>query len=144
MFGKKSGDPRVKRVLDTLGIKYRVDDDGDFRVLFDVGSGRSQLAFINSNTYTLDSIEMRQIWSVAHVGDGLLSQSVANEVLIENSQLKVGAWGLVRQSDGRNYALTFYVTLAADTDPNALMAGLRATLSTADQMERKLTGRDAF
>lgn len=35
ILGRKQGDPRVKRILDALELKYSIDSDGDFKVVLE-------------------------------------------------------------------------------------------------------------
>ena len=37
-------DPAIKAQLDSLDMEYEVDSDGDYKITFDVGEGRSQIA----------------------------------------------------------------------------------------------------
>lgn len=46
--GKTSGDPRVKRLLDSLGFKYKVTNSHDFVLVFEVGDGRSPTTWSRS------------------------------------------------------------------------------------------------
>lgn len=43
ILGRKQGDPRVKRILDALELKYSIDSDGDFKVVLEFSDGRSKL-----------------------------------------------------------------------------------------------------
>ncbi len=56
-------DPRVEKALKKLGLKYEVDKDGDFKLVFSVEDDRTQVVFINSTTETLGKMEIREIWS---------------------------------------------------------------------------------
>lgn len=55
MFGQRrvQADVRVGHLLDQLGIRYQIDEDGDYRVVFELSNGRSQQAFIDSQTQHL-------------------------------------------------------------------------------------------
>jgi len=67
MIGKSNRpDHRVSSILDQLGLNYEVDGDGDFRLLFGLGDGRSQLVFVDSKTYRYQGLEVRSIWSPAY------------------------------------------------------------------------------
>jgi len=144
MIGSSTTDSRIKNLLDQAEIKYEVDSDGDFKVLFGVGDGRSQVAFINSNTERLMDMEIREIWSVAHKSDGPLPQALANDLLERNKRVKLGSWGVTKMRDGAH--LTIYtIHMAAETDVSTLVAALKVVLEQADGLEQELTGdRDAF
>jgi len=55
-------------VLDRLGFRYEVDNDGDFKVQVLLPGGRSQVGFINSGTQLFCGIEIREIWSLVPTG----------------------------------------------------------------------------
>ncbi len=144
MFGlKKNSDPRVKSQLDALDIKYEIDKDGDYRVSFALEEGRSQLAFVNSKTSMLGNFEIRDVWSVAHISEGTLDADFANYLLLQNANLKIGAWEL-REAGDNQFLVCFCNKIAADCDPEALRASLIVVLSTADELEKNLDTGDRF
>ena len=141
MFGgKRKGDDRVRKILDAKGIKYEVDRDGDFKVIFDLGEGRSQVAFVNSNTEEFAGVDVRGVWSVGYVGDGQLSAKVANSLLARNSTYKVGGWQIAQQ--GGKVLAIFKVCVAADATSSELMAVLAVVLKIADDIEKEYMGSD--
>ena len=102
MIGANGPDTRVQHLLDHLGFKYTIDRDGDFKVLFDMGEGRSQIAFVSSQTFGLGPLEIREVWSVGYECNGPLPEAVANYLLWLNNQMKLGAWKMIRYDSGRN------------------------------------------
>lgn len=141
MIGAKQGDPRVQRLLDHLGIKYRVDDDGDFRVTYELDHGRSQLGFIISDTYRLADIEIREIQSYALRSEGPFDARTANRLLRENAKMKLGAWETSESKEGI-FRARFVAKVAANTDADTLSTMLRVVLRCADQIEAELVGTD--
>ncbi len=143
MFGmKKEGDSRVKALLDKADLKYEVDTDGDFKLVNGVGNGRTQVVFINSNTYQLQHMEMRQVWSVGYVSDGVMPPSIAKDLLRENAEIKLGGWE-VRGFSGVETGI-FRVQIAADADLTALALALSVVGKTADEKEKELLHNDAL
>lgn len=61
-----SGDPRVKKALDKLGLKYNIDDDGDYKLTFGLGDERSQIVWIKSKTDEILGWEVRHIISICY------------------------------------------------------------------------------
>jgi hypothetical protein len=141
MYGGKQGDPRVKRILDSLNIHYSVDQDGDFELAIAFEDGRSQLAFVNSETQTIGDFEIREVWSVGYVTQGFMDIDTANTLLLENDLMKIGSWRL-KQVDDNTFAAAYCIQIAADCDPQSLVNTLNLVLKVADGMEEKLTGRD--
>ena len=89
-------DPRVRETLSELDQDFTVDSDGDYKLVVDTSDGRTQLVFINSNTEMLDPFEIREIWAPAHRSDGPFARDVANELLLDSFQKKLGAWHAMR------------------------------------------------
>lgn len=143
MIGSKQGDPRVQALLDQLDLKYDVDSDGDYHVLFALDEGRSQLAIIRSETAHLGKFEIREITSPACTFPGPLDADTANALLIYNAHVKLGSWRLVRFGDD-SCAAMFAAQIAANTDAQSLFTTLRVVIETADEVENKLTQEDNF
>lgn len=139
---KKVGDPRVERLLQEAEMKYSIDNDGDFKLANDVGNGRTQLVWILSNTSELGTLEIRQIWSIAYSSETPFSAKIANRLLEQNSKVKLGAWQVRKMSD--NYVAVFSAQIAADTDQLSLLLALHAVTTTADEIEKELTGKDDY
>ena len=143
MIGAKQGDSRVQALLEQLELKYDVDNDGDFRVGFELENGRAQLGFIRSETTQFGKFDIREIFAVAHISEGPLPADLANALLIYNAHVKLGSWRIERQSDGK-CVVAFAVQIAADTDAVSLYTALRLVIDTADNIERKLAEEDKF
>jgi hypothetical protein len=115
MIGAKQGDSRVQALLNELELEYDIDSDGDFRVGFQLEDGRTQLAFIRSETTQFGKFDIREIFSVAHISDGPLDADLANALLIYNAHVKLGSWRVDRQDDDKCMRLV-EVVRASDRD----------------------------
>ncbi|RMH94801.1 hypothetical protein EBB59_00445 [Lysobacter pythonis] len=137
---KPAPDAHVAAQLKALDYKYEVDEDGDFRLVFDVDSEskRNQLVFIRSAVETYGELKIREIWSPGYAGSGeQLPQAVANRLLEASMANKLGGWG----KQGNN--AVFIIRLPADADQEALDTALTAAIHSADEMEAELTpGKD--
>lgn len=135
-------DAGVKKQLDALGLHYKVDDDGDFDVVFDVDEAgkRTQIAYVRSTVETYGSLRVREIWSPGYrIPDGKLSAAIGNRLLEASHEAKLGAW--TRQG---GYAV-YVVQLPADADAKALQDAVEVAVRSADEMEAELTpGKDEF
>jgi len=135
----RSADPSIARQLDGLEYKYQVDDDGDYKLTFNMDNGRSQLAFVISAVESFGEMKVREIWAPAYrAPEGEFPAKVANRLLEDSQSSKLGAW--VKQGD----MAVFVVKLAADASQGQLDDALDFVLRTADQMELELTGKDEF
>lgn len=133
-------DPVVGRHLDSLKYRYEVDEDGDYKLTFEVDDKRSQLAYVLSATEKFGNLQVREIWSPAYrSAEPQFPVDVANRLLEDSQSSKLGAW--VKQGD----MAVFVVKLAADASADELDDALDFVLRSADQMEAALTqGKDEF
>lgn len=148
MFGTTNkqqtvSDSRVGTALESLEVKYEIDDDGEFRVSFELESGRSQTAIIRSQTYEFLGVEIREVFSAALLSQGPFDARTANILLRQNEEVKLGAWGVYCNQEDV-HAAVFTAKVAADLPPPELLGVLMAVLNTADEMEARLSGRDDF
>lgn len=139
---KAAGDPRIKAALDKIGWKYEIDKDGDFKVGMKLEGGRTQVAWILSQTEKLDNMEIRQIVSPAYQSEGPLPATVANQLLADSARKKLGNWQTA--TSGKTYIALYAAKIPADTDVKNLESSLMAVLYSADGMEKTLTGKDDF
>lgn len=135
-------DLRVKVILDQLGIKYKIDARGDFKIGMRMKDGRTQVAWIGSQTANMGNMEIREILSTAYKSNEPLPAEVANRLLIDNTHKKIGAWETLSKDNA--YMVVYCSQIPADIDAQTLEAVLRGTLKSADDMEKELTGKDAF
>lgn len=140
---KQEGDPTVRQLLDKLGYKYDIDEDGDYKLTFgldEAKDGRSQLVFVRSALETYGAHQVREIWSPGYQSTtDEFPVKVANRLLEATQGSKLGAWA----KQGR-YAV-FVVKLRADAEAGELDDAVDAALRSADEMEQELTpGKDEF
>ena len=137
-----TADARVERLLKEVAAEYTVDEDGDFRLVYDIGGGRSQLVWIPSGTSNFGALEIRQVWSIAHRSQGPLPVDLANRLLDRNGAVILGAW--LTEPAGDELGVIFAVQVAAETDALSLRSAIHAVATTADAMENELTAKDDF
>lgn len=134
-------DPGVRQLLDELDYEYEIDEDGDYRLVFEVAGStekRSQLVYVRSPVETYGVLRLREIWAPGYKSAGTdFPAAVANRLLAASQDNKVGAWA--KQDE---YAV-FVVKLPADADAKALDDAMDAAITSADAMEAELTpGKD--
>jgi hypothetical protein len=140
---KPGGDPRVQRALDSKGLKYVTTDAGDFKLLFTLDNSRSQLVFVTSQTEEFAGLEIRDVWSIASIGDGVLDLELMRYVLKRNGEVKFGAWRVIESDEGEPI-LAFAAHTPADADGDTLSSVLQFVTNQADQLEGKVTKDDVF
>lgn len=138
--GTTSGDPRVKRVLDSLGYKYSITKQHNFALVFNVGNGRSQLVTVNSGTEKYKSFEIREIHAVCYRSKTRLTVDQLRTLLKDSGDKKLGAWS-VYSNDDVDVAI-FTVKAAAELSDEDMGALITLVTESADEMELKLTGTD--
>nr|WP_246372781.1 hypothetical protein [Lysobacter spongiae] len=133
-------DARIKQQLDAIGHDYEVDDDGDYKMVFETEGGRSQLVFVISNVERYGAHKVREIWAPAYQAPGDDFPSVvANKLLEDSEENKLGAW--VKQGDMAIYV----VKIDAEASNDELDDAIEYAVKVADQMEIVLTdGDDEF
>jgi hypothetical protein len=142
---RRTGDPRIKALLEQVGYKYELTADGDFKLLpVKTEDGRSQLAYVYSNTQQYGTLEIREVMSPAYLSNWPLSAAVANRLLRENGEVKFGAWRVDLQTGGQKHLALFAVQIAANADAETLRLAIKSVLLVADRMEKELTGTDDY
>lgn len=132
-------DPAVGRLLDGLEYNHEIDDDGDYKMVFDMEDERSQLVFVRSQVEEYGSHRVREVWSPAYRSpDPQLPEQVANRLLEDSNNAKLGGW--VKQQD----MAMFVVKLDADASAEMLSDAIEAAIRSADAMELELTSKDEF
>jgi hypothetical protein len=131
-------DPAIKAQLDTLDINYEVDSDGDYKLTFDVGEGRSQIVWIRSATEKYGSLKVREIWSPGYKFTGTqLPVAIANRLLEHSHGLILGGWTKQKQ-----FAM-LAVKIPVSSTPQQLRDAAEAAADAADEIEAELTpGKD--
>lgn len=89
-----SADKSVARHLDKLGYTYEVDEDGDYRMVFDVEGDRTQMVYVRSAVEDFGSHNIREIWSPAYnAKTKQFPVAVANRLLEDSQDAKMGGLG---------------------------------------------------
>lgn len=135
-------DPRVAARLESAQLEYVVDEDGDFRILYALQGGRTQVVWIASATNSVGGFELRDLWSVAMRGHGEPPAALMTRLLQQNAARALGAWQL--QRSGEEYLVVLSATLPADTEATTLVRLVEFLMADADEWESTLTGKDEF
>ena len=130
-------DASIAQKLDAKGTPYEVDDDGDYRILVNVGEGRSQLVWVRSRVHTTDHQRVREIWTYGFRSEERrIPSHIANRLLSENFDLIVGAWA----REGGNAILV--MKIEANATAETLDETIDLAASIGDRMEQKLVSGD--
>ncbi len=135
-------DKRINQQLQAADLKYTIDDDGDYRLLFSTKDERSQQVFMKASTERYDDFEIREIFSPVLQPDKPMSTALMSKLLAHNNTVKIGAWRTMGPPDA--LTLVFAVQLDAAANQSTLLSVLEAVVNTADDMELELSGEDRF
>lgn len=132
-------DRAVGRLLDGLKYTYEVDEDGDYKLIFDMENDRTQLVFVRSSVETYGSHHIREIWSPGYKSPGpQFPALVSNRLLEDSNASKLGAW--VKQGE----MAMFVVKIDADASAQVLSDAIDAASKSADAIELELTSKDEY
>lgn len=135
-----AADARLEAQLKALDYTYKIDDDGDYQLVFETGEDgdRSQLVYVRVPVETYGAHRVREIWAPGYEAPGdTFPAVVANRLLEASHDVKLGGW----TKQGR-YAV-FVVKVAANASNDELRDAIEAAAESADEMEAELTpGKD--
>ena len=135
----KSGDPRVRRALDSAEVKYTIDKDGDFRIGWNTEDSRDHMVFVNGKTSEFGGMEVREVWAIGFRADSVDANNL--QALLElNHSYKLGAWEIAVQN-GKTVAI-FCVKIPADASGETLRAVSCIVAHVADKVESEATNKD--
>ncbi len=132
----KAEDASVKARLDAKGIKFQVDEDGDYRVTYNYKSeNRTQLVFVAGKVEEVSGFRVRSIFSpAARVGKDGINGDKAKELMSESYLNKLGSWEIGGD------VLYFVIKLPEDISAEQLQAAMDIAAETADDMEIEISG----
>ena len=136
-----SVDASIAPLLKALDYKYEVDDDGDYKLVFDVDDDgkRTQLVFVRSKVEEYGGQRIREVWSAGYQmeKDGAFPAVVANRLLEASMDSKMGGWAK------QGPAAIYIVRIPANADRDTLDRAITAAIDSADEMEAELSpGKD--
>jgi hypothetical protein len=132
-------DKSVGKALDRQKLAAEVDADGDYKLTFEVGGGRTQVVWVRSGASMFGELAVREILSIgANAPGGVLAPGLADRLLQYNSQSKLGAWA--KNSDH----VVFIARVPVDLEPERLVSAIELVARSADEIEKELGTADAF
>ncbi|MEO6102234.1 MAG: hypothetical protein ABIP44_01175 [Pseudoxanthomonas sp.] len=132
---KHAADAGIRAQLAELDYQYELDEDNDFKLVFEVGEeGRSQIVYILSPVESYGEHRVREIWSPGYKSPtDEFAGPIANRLLEASNSAKLGGW--VKQ--GRN--AIFVVKIPANAGNQVLDDAISAASGLADAMEAELS-----
>jgi ABC-type glycerol-3-phosphate transport system substrate-binding protein len=129
-------DASVAKRLDREGLKYEVDNDGDYKLTFNYSKeGRTQLVFVSGTTQTVSGVTVREVFSPAgRVEKDGIDGDKALELMAASGQMKMGSWEI------RGDVLYFVIKVLDSATSSELSSLLDIAAETADDKEIELSG----
>jgi len=127
-------DAAIKAQLDSQDVHYKVDGDGDFEIVYDLDSGRTQRVWIRSSTDAYGSLKVREIWSPGYKLNGApLPPKVAQRLLESSNNLILGGWTVQKE-----FAM-LVVKIPVSSTPTQLRDATEFAADVADKLEKEFT-----
>jgi hypothetical protein len=122
--------------LDAAGLKYEIDNDGDYKLTFNYREeGRTQLVFVSGATQTVAGLTVREVFSPAgRVSKDGIDGAKALTLLESSGGMKMGSWEI------RGDVLYFVIKVLDSATGQELSSLLDIAAETADDMEIALSG----
>lgn len=133
-----ASDPAAQ--LDAAGVSYERNAAGHLMLRMGLQQGRTQMAFVDPESYAVGEAQFRQVWSIGWAADQAPQWETTLRLLEESHDAPVGGWAL--QSSDREYLLVYKVQLPAQADLAHLMAAVYSASFAADRLELSLSGGD--
>ena len=132
----RADDSSVADRLEQRGISYEVDDDGDYKVVYEYKKeGRTQLVFVSGGTETVRDLTVREVFApAARVEAHGIDGDRALELLRDSGMNKLGAWEI------RGDALYFVIKVFDGVSAIELEQAMDIVAEVADDKEIELTG----
>lgn len=129
----------IPEALEFLGLTYSMDAEGDYRITFDAGNGRTQTVYIRGKKETYGALTIVEIFSPALNVDGKLAPELASKLMLESQDCKIGGWQM-RGGPQIEFSIKVSDALTAEQ----LGDLLDYVLFAADRLEKEITGADNF
>ena len=135
-------DQRVEKALKKLGLRYKVTESGNFKLVLAIEGDRTQVVFINSGTETLRKMEIREIWSPAAKFSSTPPSALSQALLEKNASFKVGSYAYKKAGDV--YVLVFHAQISANASAEELLSVAIGVAEMADATESDIMQTDDF
>ncbi|TFG84568.1 MAG: hypothetical protein E4H20_02830 [Spirochaetales bacterium] len=141
----QEADPRLAVALDESGIKYTVNESGNYVVSYEMDNNpdRSHSVFIISETEDYRGVELREIWSVSAVLYEIPDLDTIIALMEQNSTIKVGAWAMETSDDGEIWIL-YTVKVPVALTGKQLSHLIYFVAEMCDEFEESYVGDDIY
>ena len=135
-----AADASIGKKLDAQQLKYDVDGDGDYKLLFEAKDGRSQIVWVRSQVETLGGMRIREVLSIGGKlskvkgTEDIAAQAVLTSgAMLKSSSQKLGGW--VLKPDGEDSVFYYVAQVPADLNSDDHDTVARMVAKSADEFE---------
>lgn len=128
----------IKKIVDSTTFKYYEDIEGDLIIDYKTRTGRDQQVIIRNNVNSFQSVEIREIISIAKTfTEKPVTENLTNYLLIDNYSTKyLGNWAIHKK--GNISTIIFIVKLPYNSDKFFIEAAITEAAEAADALEKAL------
>eukprot|EP00913_Durusdinium_trenchii_P023368 g21946.t1 len=137
----KTMDVRVQQIVNSLKVPYTVSVFGNVRVMQKQSDGKVRAIFISNKSERFGSLELRDVYTTAHIFPKDVPQDVATLLLERSSRSPLAAWQ-IRAIGSRKYVV-YSAKVAADTDAKTIGRLLDTMVRSAEQMSARIQKLEA-
>jgi hypothetical protein len=132
----QAADPdRIAALLDQQKIKYEVDKDNDYKIIYDFGEEkRSQIVYVSGSTEEFEGLRIRAVFAPAARLTKDNIEAKFKSLLENNGKSKIGAWEI------NGDMLFFSAKMFEPVTAEELSAMLHLVSSVADDKEIEISG----
>lgn len=129
-------DGSVAARLKERGVKYEIDEDGDYKITYSYkAEKRTQLVYVSGGTQDIGGFKVREVFAPAgYLDRDRIDGAKALELLADARSNKMGSWEV-----GGN-VLYYVAKLHDNLDAAQLESAMDIVAETADDMELELSG----
>jgi hypothetical protein len=135
------GPGSIQARLDASGIRYEIDPDGDFKIMYSWRKeSRSQLVYVAGSAEPAGGMVVRQVFApAARIDQDGLDAAVAAALLRDNGRRILGHWAT------NDTHLLYVIDVPDNIDAAGLETAISSAAEIADDKEIELTqGGDEF
>lgn len=110
-----------KQLLEDSDIEHTVSSTGHYKIEHELADNKSQTVYVAKTTEYFERADVRKIWSLVQVSQGIPTGDLMNRLLRQSSVTKIGAWAIEKNDAGEH--LVIYVAKLDATAPDEAVKG---------------------
>ncbi len=143
-IGDSESDDRIESALERLELKYTIQSNGTFKLIFELDDDRTQIVLIKSTTYDFDGLEIREISApaISYDEESKFNRQFLLDMLERNNDYKIGAFQL--NGGVAPFIMEFGLRISATSSDKTLKSMLLLAARSADKVESEYSDVDQY